>query len=1227
MFGPTPVTTRPFRAVATAAAVLGIALTTLETVAAQPAPALDPATVPANRTSTMGQKFNPVADPHSVVTVGNTRLTFISKRILRVEWSPDGVFEDRASFAFVNRRLAPANLDGMSMGGTTGCTDGTFWVFYPDGGNKELAVEKIIISRPGHVTDPDSAIVEWTPGMRPSRNLGGTVRTLDGISGSCELEPGVLTRDGWTFIDDSKNLLFDVLGTDWPWAAPRRHPDAIDWYFFAYGDDYKGALADFTKVAGKIPLPPRYVLGSWWSRYWAYTDKELKDIVRQFNEHDVPLDVLVIDMDWHLDGWTGYTWNKDYFPDSAAFLKWCKDNHLFVTLNLHPADGVGKHEAQFAQFKAAMGITDREVYRVPFDCTDRLFIENYFKLLHHPEEAKGVDFWWMDWQQGKNTKIPGLDPLYWLNYLHWTDFERRSHQGLSLGGTGSGGTGLRPVQTPAPASAASAAATPGAGRKPAPPGTDYGDKRPLIFSRWGGLGNHRYQVGFSGDTYNNWESLAFQPYFTATAANVGYAYWSHDIGGHQPGPVGPELYARWIQYGIFSPVLRTHCGKRPDAERRIWAFPDEVFSVCREAFHLRYAMIPYTYTACRDAYDTGVSLCRPLYYDWPRHESAYAFTNQYLFGHDLMVAPVITPANPVSGVASADIWFPPCDGGWTDWNTGRVYENPPTPGVESRGTSSHGPVAEGTTARLSFALRDIPVFARGSAIIPMQPKMSRTGEKPTDPLILTVYNAGPNGPSRGKGRLYEDDGITSGYERGEHAFTKITHALSGHHRRITVHPAEGDFKGMLAERACEVRLPFVLPPESVSVGGLALARLDAPASEGKSGWWYDAERATLFVRAPRASVRTAVEFDIALSRLDDAPLRRGFIGQLDMIDDVAQILGKHAPAALTGASALRACLGTDPARAMLGAEALQRDWWSLLEAVGACHAPDAARESAQARLLGLSCDLALNADAQRAGRLAAAVTVGFAPRFDHGQDSPLTIAFRASKGWNLEGSADVSRRLQLGQTTTAGVTLASAGVPSQGRLETEVVIGDRSPAIRVRSHETFCPSINAWSLLGPFDMPEGDDLTAAFIDEARPVDLAATAKAPDGSIRKWIRWERSVGHHDDPRREFFVDFHKAFGKHHDDAVAYAVTHIDAPKASRVRFELGSDDGAVAWLNGNEVFRKSVQRGYAPRDDRFEADLKAGRNELLLKVSQYKGGWGFSVHIEDLAGRPADVTIA
>ena len=205
--------------------------------------------------------------------------------------------------------------------------------------------------------------------------------------------------------------------------------------------------------------------------------------------------------------------------------------------------------------------------------------------------------------------MPNVKPTWWLNYIHFTDQQREG-------------------------------------------------KRPLILHRWGGLGNHRYQVAFSGDTNSSWEQLGFQFWFTATAANVGFAYWSHDIGGHLPGVVDPELFTRWVQFGGFSPILRTHFTKNPDAERRPWAYPEPYSDILRSAYQLRYALEPYTYTEARKTFDTGIAFFHPLYYDWPDADAAYSSKGEYVFGDQMLVAPVATASDKITGLSAENVWLP-----------------------------------------------------------------------------------------------------------------------------------------------------------------------------------------------------------------------------------------------------------------------------------------------------------------------------------------------------------------------------------------------------------------------------------------------------------------------------------------------------------------------------------------------------------------------------------------
>lgn len=1112
------------------------------------------------------KRFEPVADPTAVVISGggNTRFTVLTPALIRMEWSPSGTFEDHASFAFINRKLPVPRFDVTRHDGQLVITTDHLKLTYNAEHGGPFDADNLRVQ-----VNVNGKVVTWTPGMPDTGNLHGTVRTLDGVDGACELEPGLLSRDGWVVVDDSQRLLFD--NSAWPWALPRTaaKEGAQDWYFFGYGRDYSAALRDFTQIAGKIPLPPKYVFGSWWSRYWPYTDGELKALVGEFEKHDVPLDVLVIDMDWHLDGWTGYTWNSRYFPDPEAFLAWCREKGLRTTLNLHPADGVGKHEAAFRAMAAEMNVNTREVYRVPFDCTDHKFVDAYFKVLHHPLERQGIDFWWMDWQQGKNTKIDGLDPLFWLNYLHWSDFERPELQRVV-------------------------------------PGRE--NVRPLIFSRWGGLGNHRYQIGFSGDTYNTWESLAFQSPFTATAANVGYTYWSHDIGGHQPGPVAPELYARWIQYAVFSPILRTHCGRRPDAERRIWAFPDDVFNVSRDAFHLRYALVPYIYTACRRTYDEAVALCRPLYHDWPELDQAYNHNGQYMFGDDLMIAPVSRPGVKTTGCAEMDVWLPP--GQWTDWFTGRTYDAG----------------KNGLDVRMLCPLDEYPLFVRSGAIIPMTTPTWRTTQAPRDLLQLHIFPG-----DEGKARLYEDDGVSAAYECGDCAWTDVSHAFSGGTRRVRIGQVAGEYAGMAHERTYEIHLRDTWPADSVSVNDEPLNKLTSDAARaGAAGWWYDAQTMSVIVRTPRRGVHTATEIAVTLSKVDHTPLRKGWRGQLKLVDDLVKLLGNATPQTLHDAVALRRIIAEDPARAASASASLQTNWWSLVHAVNTSTADSGPKASALARLLGFSCRMTVIPGI--AGTLSVTADVAYAPRFEIDRTVSSTTSFRVSPTWSITSvTGGESKTLSIGGHARATATLKPIGVPQFGTISAAMTVNEENTTFTLSCQQTVFPSINAWWVVGPFDSPHEEELKRVHTPE-QEFNPHAEYHGSRGMHVAWKKVERQTGSKQgpaaDPRAEFFVDLQKTLNGQYEHVVAYAGTYLHAPRDMDAVLAIGSDDGVVAWVNGVEVHRNHIQRGYATREDRVKVRLRAGANLLLLKIGQVVGGWGFCVHVENDRGEPlTDVSVS
>jgi alpha-glucosidase len=793
---------------------------------------------------------DPVADPNAVVTLGNARFTVLTPQLIRMEWAADGKFEDHASFVFLNRHMPVPDFEKTFANGFQKLTIKTsaLTLTYSPSADGRFKPDNLSIS-----LTVDGKPVVWHPGLVDPNNLQGTTRTLDGARGDQTkepIEPGLVSRSGWALVDDSTRPLFDSADfrflqgekSPWPWAIERPAGERQDWYFFGYGHDYRKALGDYVKVAGRIPLPPRFAFGAWWSRYWDYTDQELDELVQGFHENDIPLDVLVIDMGWHISGdqlkaagqvdqsnhqlgWTGYTWNKVLFPDPDDFLKKIHAEGLKATLNMHPASGVQPWEQAYSAMAAAMGVNPATRKFVPFNIADKKYATNYMDLLHHPLEKQGIDFWWLDWQQEQHTSMPGVMPTWWLNYVHFTDQQREG-------------------------------------------------KRPLLFHRWGGLGNHRYQIGFSGDTVSVWDSLAFQPWFTATAANVGYAYWSHDIGGHMPGVVDPEIYTRWVQFGAFSPILRTHTTKNPDAERRVWAYPEPYSSILRSTFKLRYSLEPYLYTEGRRTYDTGVAFLHPLYYDWPDQAAAYQSREEYVFGDQMLAAPVTAPADKVSGLAAEKVWLP--KGEWIEWPTGKHFTGP---AIVDR----------------AFSIDQIPVYLRAGAIVPMQPPMLYTGQKPVDPLIVNVWPLAPGTSSSYE--VYEDSGVAVEYQKGVFARTPIKAMQTGDTLRVEIGPVAGGYPGMLHARAYELRLPADWPPASVTINGVALVK--KLGVTGNGGWSFEGNTLTTIVPIPTRSV--AAKVIVEVRRTAGLTARRGeldgFAGAMTRLRGVYDSLQQTWPVA------------------------------------------------------------------------------------------------------------------------------------------------------------------------------------------------------------------------------------------------------------------------------------------------------------------------------------------
>ena len=746
------------------------------------------------------------------VVVGNTefagkaRFTLLTDRMVRCEWSEDGSFEDRPSLTFINRVQPPVKHTFARKGEGAVITTDKMRLEWTGGAFDEKNLFVSVRSR--GTRDPTSAAVAGRPPyqaavavlLEDKENLLGTMRTIDGRTSIKDLLPrmekGVLSRRGVAVVDDTKKPLF-VKGGDywkeWVEERPVREKGAYrDITVFAYGHDYKGCLGDYVKVAGRIPLPPRWAFGYWWSRFWNDTESDYRQVVREMNSVGIPVDVCVIEMYWHENwgigdrpdiiqpkggqmwGWGGYTWNRRYFPDPAKMFRFLHDEGLHAPLNMHPACGIPECEDVYPRFAKDYGWKGKGV--IPFRGDEERWAEVYFKDVIEPLEALGVDCFWLDWQQWLMAKgKPTLNNTFWLNHLF------ASHDAARV--------------------------RPGGGAK-----------RPIIYHRWGGLGSHRYQIGFSGDGESSWRMLEAIPWFTATASNVGYGYWGHDLGGHNRPQFkreeNGELLTRWMQCGVFTPIFRTHPSKDSLADRRPWKYADHFF-ILREAYRLRYRLAPYIYTAARQAYDTGVCLCRPMYYDWPEEDAAYDSVNQYMFGDDILVAPVTKAVDPVTKEAEVEVWLP--KGTWYDVSRGELVEG-------------------GRKLKRGYTVEETPWFVKAGAVIPMYPdSVNRLGNPGTDDLVLFCM---PFGRLEKLERLEHLESLerldtTSIYEDGgdnaDYATNFRRTAIRREGNRVVIAPRKG---------AYTLKFPLAAVPLAAKVNGKECA------------WEYDAEDLAVVVKTP-----------------------------------------------------------------------------------------------------------------------------------------------------------------------------------------------------------------------------------------------------------------------------------------------------------------------------------------------------------------------------------------
>jgi alpha-glucosidase (family GH31 glycosyl hydrolase) len=809
-------------------------------------------------------------------------------------------------------------------------------------------------------SDPAGTAHAWHPGDVDPLNLGGLTYSLDNVSAANlpagqaeraspvndnipgidlllpEALPGLLSRSGYAFIDDSPT---PVWSAEKAWIEPRPQPTGQDWYLFAYSRDYRKVLAEYAQLCGPIPMIPRWVLGPWITDFnfeyfpdsgdsrrpdfQRYNQQYLVDEVSRLRDSHIPFDALVLDFAWHNYGWEGgYDWSP-LVPHPQELVDRLHGQGIKLSLNDHPGyvnteqsilsfddshapqvlralgrplppkptfdmdlsplwsfrtdprdEGVAHHwyatdqdqggwkpirigpweEQGYATYRGVgwyrarvqlppklpdalylylgevskayrifvngreathseahwprrLTYTDLARYvqaghrneivlrveagerspdglirgpvairnveppkRIYFDLSNQQQADVFMRELHGPLMRQGVDVWWVDGGNGA-VDMPGLNPQLWTNKVFYDYAQQAS------------------------------------------------GRRGFILSRYGDWGSERYPAFFTGDAYSEWPVLAYEVAFTARGGNVLVPYITHDIGGFHGARLDFDLYARWIEFGAFSPLLRLHSAHANPREgnlRMPWVYGSAGTALMRKYFRLRTQLIPYLYSYAWQAHEESLPILRPLYLEYPDLEEAYRHAHEYFFGREMLVAPVLDPSG------NQTVYLPP--GSWVDFFTGKRYQG-------------------GVTFTAHYAVDETPVFVREGAVIPEQSASEYSNARPLDPLIVNVYGGG-----EGSFDLYEDDGVSLAYAKGASAHTPISYARGGDGlEQLLIGPTRGTFQGQVEERSYELRIHTTGRPSSISVDGRPL-----------SHWSWDADQATAVVSLPARPIRDRI---------------------------------------------------------------------------------------------------------------------------------------------------------------------------------------------------------------------------------------------------------------------------------------------------------------------------------------------------------------------------------
>ena len=567
-------------------------------------------------------------------------------------------------------------------------------------------------------------------------------------------------------------------------------------YYFIYGPEPKRVVEDFTALVGRIPLPPLFALGYQQCRYSYYPEARVREIAEEFRKRKIPADVIYLDIDYQQDN-RPFTIDRERFPTFEAMVKDLKNEgfQLVVITDLHLAKLPGsKPYEEGVAGDYLVKNPDGSVYVGKVWPGDSVFpdftreaVRRWWGSLYADFVTSGVRGFWND--MNEPSIFERADKTMPLDTVHRVEGRKTDHREIhnvfgmqNARATYEGMLELRP------------------------------DLRPFVLTRAAYAGTERYAATWTGDNSSTWNHMRISIPQLINLGLSGYAFAGDDIGGFNGSPT-PELLTRWMELGAFNPMYRNH-GVKGSRNREPWVDGPEHEAIRRRYIEARYRLLPYIYTSIEESTRTGIPLMRPMFLEFPGEASFATTEDEFMFGSGLLVAPkVIEFAQPYDVKLPAGLWY--------DFWTGQPVE--------------------GQVQTVDPPLDTLPVYVRGGTILPQQPLVENTNEVPQGPLEISVY-PGPNC----QGSLYQDDGNTLAYTRGE--FLRMQFACDPRPDSLGLHSSaiEGTYKPWWTAMKFAF-FGITGAPRQVSVNRVTVA-----------DWKFDAVAKTVTLTVPASSTATEI---------------------------------------------------------------------------------------------------------------------------------------------------------------------------------------------------------------------------------------------------------------------------------------------------------------------------------------------------------------------------------